>query len=320
MTPSPSSTGGPSLLRRLLVKRSLLELPLVRAAALDPDAVLEASGAGRVGDLGSGSDVIERPLLAQLPQASEALLRPDDLGWRLGNALDHAVEQRTRLWLAQVPAGEVARLRQVLGESLVHVLGPQDAQGQVVVGVHPADLVVAISDRGEAGKVFLRRCLDGTDTLRCSRRTLAAMRRARVAYTERTLGRRALANPVVLAYAAVFTYSCLRALPVTFVPGFDGHVWVLWAIDVATSVPYTWGILAMVTGRSLRRRTLGLVTTVVTFLAPYVYFWAQGKDYPHGVVAGVAAMILGALGLEVLRWARDVAVARGLRVAAPLQG
>lgn len=320
MTPSPSRAGGPGLLSRLLVKRSLLELPLVRASVLDPHATLEASGAGRVGDLGSGSDVMELPLLAQLAHCPDTLLSPDDLGWRLGNSLDHAVEQRTRLWLAQVPAVDVDRLRQVLGASVVHVVGPQDDQGQVVVGVHPADLVVELSDRGEAGQAFLRRCLEGTDTLRCSRRTLAAMRRAKVAFTERTLGRRALANPVVLAYVAVFTYSSLRALPVTFVPGFGGHVWVLWAIDVTTAVPYTWGILAMVTGRSLRKRLLGLVTTVVTFLSPYVYFWTQGRDYPHGVVAGVALMILGALALEALRWVRDAAVARGLRAAAPAQG
>ncbi|WP_194949408.1 hypothetical protein [Actinomyces trachealis] len=314
MTPSAPHHLGP--LGRLLALRSMLSVPLVQRTVLEPQALLTASGAGRIGDLGSANDVVERPLLAELAHADPTLLlQPDNLGWQLGNALDHAVEQRTRLWLAHLPAGAMERLRHVLGADLVHQVGPADANGKVVVGVHPADVIVSLSDRGEAGQGFLRKCLEGTDTTRCSRRTLAAMRRAQVAFTERTLARRAMSNPVFLAYVAVFTYSSLRALPVAFVPGFTGQVWVLWAIDVLTAIPYTWGILAMVSGRRLRVRVLGLLTTVVTFMSPYVYFWMQGRDYPHGVVAAVVTMILGAAALEGLRWLRDVVVARGLREA-----
>lgn len=309
--PAPRRLGP---LGRLLAWRSLLSVPLAQDRVLDPQALLTASGAGRIGDLRAGSDVVERPVLAAVAEADpSALLRPDDLGWHLGNALDHAVEQRTRLWLSLLPSTQVERLRTVLGGDLVHVVGPADADGQVVVGVHPTDLVVALSDQGEASRSFLRQCLEGTDTRRCSRRTLAAMRRAQVAFMERTLARRALANPVFLAYAAVFVYSSLRALPVAFVPGFTGHVWLLWAIDIITAIPYTWGILAMVAGRRLRTRLLGLATTIVTFISPYIYFWTQGRDYPHGVVAAVVAMILGAATLEGVRWLRDVVVAQGLR-------
>lgn len=312
MTPSAPRPLGP--LGRFLAWRSLLSVPLVQRRLLDPQALLTASGAGRVGDLGAGSDVVERPELAELAHADpDSLLRPDDLGWKLGNALDHAVEQRTRLWLAQLPAADVPHLGQVLGEDLVHVVGPADAADQVVVGIHPADLVVSLSDRGEEGRSFLRQCLEGTDTMRCSRRTLAAMRRAQVAFIERTVARRAMANPVFLAYVAVFAYSSLRALPVAFVPGFTGHVWVLWTIDLLTAIPYTWGILAMVAGRRLRTRLLGLVTTVVSFMAPYVYFWTQGEGYPKGVVAAVITMILGAAALEGVRWLRDSVVTQALR-------
>ncbi|SPT53531.1 Uncharacterised protein [Actinomyces bovis] len=310
----PASRRKPGLLSRLLALRSMLSVPLVQRTVLDPQALLRASGAGRIGDLRAASDVVERPLLAELADADPTtLLQPDSLGWQLGNALDHAVEQRTRLWLVQLPSAALERLRQVLGVDLVHQVGPADAEGRVVAGVHPADVVVALSDRGEAGRSFLRQCLEGTDTMRCSRRTLAAMRRAEVAFTERTLVRRAMSNPVFLAYAAVFIYSSLRALPVAFVPGFTGHLGVLWAIDVLTAIPYTWGIVAMFSGRRLRIRALGLLTTLVTFTSPYIYFWTQGRDYPHGVVAAVVAMILGAAALEVLRWLRDVVVSKGLR-------
>ena len=46
----------------------------------------------------------------------------------------------------------------------------------------------------------------------------------------------------------------------------------LWLIDILTAVPYTWGIVEMVTGRRLRWRLLGLATTLLTLLAPCVYF------------------------------------------------
>ena len=44
---------------------------------------------------------------------------------------------------------------------------------------------------------------------------------------------------MALAYVVVFIYSSLRALPVAFVPGFRGQWWVLWLIDILTTVPYT---------------------------------------------------------------------------------
>ena len=122
---------------------------------------------------------------------------------------------------------------------------------------------------------------------------------------------------MALAYVVVFIYSSLRALPVAFVPGFRGQWWVLWLIDILTAVPYTWGIVEMVAGRRLRWRLLGLATTLLTFLAPYVYFWIHGRDSPPGVLAIVVAMIVGSAGLEAARWWRDRVIVRGLEEAAP---
>ena len=100
-----------------------------------------------------------------------------------------------------------------------------------------------------------------------------------------------------------------------FVPGFHGQVWVLWTIDILTAIPYTWGLVEMVAGRRIRYRLLGLATTLVSFLAPYVYFWITGRDYPPWVITVVMAMIVGSAGLEALRWWRERLIVQGLAEA-----
>ena len=129
---------------------------------------------------------------------------------------------------------------------------------------------------------------------------------------------RLLHNPRFLAYATVFIYSSLRALPAVYAPGFRGNPWVLWTIDIVTAAPYTWGIIAMVAGRRRRIRFAGFLVTLITFVAPYVYFFLAGDDghgnhYPGWVVMVVIGLVLATFLLEGGRWLRDVAVARGLR-------
>jgi hypothetical protein len=88
-------------------------------------------------------------------------------------------------------------------------------------------------------------------------------------------------------------------------------------------VPYTWGIIAMVAGKRRRIRFAGFLVTLITFVAPYVYFFLAGDDghgnqYPGWVIMVVIGLVLATFLLEGGRWLRDVAVARGLR--APSDG
>ena len=165
---------------------------------------------------------------------------------------------------------------------------------------------------------YLHTVLEGTDPLRVSRHTLAALQEAKVDLVPRAGIVRLLHNPRFLAYATVFIYSSLRALPAVYAPGFRGNPWVLWTIDIVTAAPYTWGIIAMVAGRRRRIRFAGFLVTLITFVAPYVYFFLAGDDghgnhYPGWVVMVVIGLVLATFLLEGGRWLRDVAVARGLR-------
>lgn len=318
----------PAPFTRLLTARSVLDHPQARNHPLDAARIRDLAGLARCGDL-SARQVAVPQVLSDLASTTAAdLLAPDDVGWHLGHSLAHALEHGVRLWLCEVDRDAPERISAVLGEDLVHVVsfepwpdggigsdGTDGPDGTAVIAVSPLALVLSLAERSEASREYLRAVLEGVDTLRCPHRAIAALRAAGVAVMERPATVRLARNPVALAYVVVFIYSSLRALPVAFVPGFRGQWWVLWLIDILTAVPYTWGIVEMVAGRRLRWRLVGLATTLLTFLAPYVYFWIHGRDSPPGVLAIVAAMIVGSAGLEAARWWRDRVIVRGLEEA-----
>ena len=320
----------PTPLTRLLTARSVLDHPQVRRHPLDAAQIRDLAGMARCGDL-TVRQVATPSVLSDLASTTAAdLLAPDDVGWHLGHSLAHALEHGVRLWLCEVDRDAPERISAVLGEDLVHVVsfepwpdggigsdGADGPDGTAVIAVSPLALVLSLAERSEASREYLRTVLEGVDTLRCPHRAIAALRAAGVAVMERPATVRLARNPVALAYVVVFIYSSLRALPVAFVPGFRGQWWVLWLIDILTAIPYTWGIVEMVAGRRLRWRLLGLATTLLTFLAPYVYFWIHGRDSPPGVLAIVVLMIVGSAGLEAVRWWRDRVIVRGLEEATP---
>jgi len=350
--PVPSSS-----VMDLLALRSVTELPVVQRHLLDPEVLRTVAVVDRIGDL-TRFNVAEVPELAHV-SSPEELLTPDEHGWALGHALSLAVEHGQRLWLSEVTPQQLVRLHAVLGEDLVHVASldnpsldkaslddPQstgvsepgsagkgssggeggESSSTVVVAVSPRHLLDEWATGTPAQINYLRTVLEGTDPLRVSRHTLAALREAEVDLVPRASIVRLLHNPRFLAYATVFIYSSLRALPATFAPGFQGNPWVLWTIDIVTAVPYTWGIIAMVAGRRRRIRFAGFLVTLITFVAPYVYFFLAGDDghghgYPQWVVLVVIGLVLSTFLLEGGRWLRDVAVARGLRIPrAPREG
>lgn len=316
---------------RALTVRSVLDGPLARRRRIDAARIRELAGVTRCGDLGV-RQVVELPALADLATTTASQLRlPDGAGWRIGQALGHAIEQGVRLWLCEVAAEAVPLIARAIGDDLIHIVSLPEAEpenkpdvpataspapdGTVVIALSPLALLMALTDGDDDSRRYLRTVLAGVDTLRCSSRAIVALQRSGVEVVPRSRALRLLWNPVALAYLVVFVYSSLRAIPVAFVPGFHGQVWVLWTIDILTAIPYTWGLVEMVAGRRIRYRLLGLATALVSFLAPYVYFWITGRDYPPWVITVVMAMIVGSAGLEALRWWRERLIVQGLAEA-----
>lgn len=312
LPPLPARTAALPWPQRLLASGSLIDSAELPPAAWDPRVLTGLSRADRVGEIRSRGVELVEDLNALALDAPAALLAPGSArGRELGLRLRRAVERRCPLWLAIVSPDALPRLERLLGPGLLTVAGHPDEGGGVPVALSPLELVRAWS-KDPSRSAFLRRALAGADSLRTPGALVAALRGAGVQIRERSRLARLAITPKALAYLLVFVYSCVRALPVALVPGFTGSVWVLWSIDVLTAIPYTWGILAMVAGRRALTRILGLLVALLTFGAPYLYFGLHGKDCPPGALAVIIAMILGGIGLEVLRYLRDRLVSREL--------
>lgn len=337
----------------LLTLRSVVELPIVQRHALEAETLRRVAQVDRVGDLTcfNVAEVPELAQVHDAVGLLTPDEHGWALGHALSHAVEHG--QRLWLCeagpqqvdtLRRVLGEDLVHLANALADEPVPagaVLGgPVGATDGSTGSRTPAPgagtpdgpgagaargeggLVIALSprallDRWASGSPeqvhYLRTVLEGTDPLRVSRHTLAALREAGVGLLPRSSATRLMHNPRFLAYLVVFVYSSLRALPAALAPGFHGNPWVLWTIDIITAVPYTWGIIAMVAGKRLRIRMIGMVLTVTTFVAPYVYFFARGQDYPRWVLLAVGLLVAATLLLEGGRWLRDVGVARGVQ-------
>ena len=312
--------------------RSILDLPFTHAFALDPQAVINISGVARLSELNAKNVATVDSLRSLAHTNTQDFYAIDDAAEALGTALRMAISSRQLLWFSSLPRSDVDKVRNILGGDIVHVVGPelavdklddktlelpsalkQRGEPLVPIAVSPSELVQVWAHGTHKQKKLLAYLLEGTNTLVMQQKDLHALRKVGTKLIERNPVWRLLYNPKVLAYLVVMVYSSLRALPVVFVPGFHGNVWVLWSIDIITAIPYTWGIVEMITGRSFGRRMLGLLITLVTFVSPYVYFWANGRDYPVWVTIFVIALIVAACTVEYVRWLRDRAISAILR-------
>lgn len=312
--------------------RSILDLPFTHAFALDPQAVIDISGVARLSELNAKNVAIIDSLRPLAHTNTQDFYAIDDAAEALGTALRMAISSRQLLWFSSLPHSDVDKVQNILGGDIVHVVGAelavdklddsplelptalkQRGEPLVPIAISPSELVQAWAHGSLKQQKLLAYLLEGTNTLVMQQKDLQALRKVGTKLIERNPVWRLLYNPKVLAYLVVMVYSSLRALPVVFVPGFHGNVWVLWSIDIITAIPYTWGIVEMITGRSFGRRMLGLLITVVTFVSPYVYFWANGRDYPVWVTIFVIALIVAACAVEYARWLRDRAISAILR-------
>lgn len=312
--------------------RSILDLPFTHAFALDPQAVIDISGVARLSELNAKNVALIDSLRSLAHTNTQDFYAIDDAAEALGTALRMAISSRQLLWFSSLPHSDVDKVQNILGGDIVHVVGPelavdkldddvlelptalkQRGEPLVPIAISPSELVQAWAHGSLEQQKLLAYLLEGTNTLVMQQKDLQALRNVGTKLIERNPVWRLLYNPKVLAYLVVMVYSSLRALPVVFVPGFHGNVWVLWSIDIITAIPYTWGIVEMITGRSFGRRMLGLLITIVTFVSPYVYFWANGRDYPMWVTIFVIALIVAACAVEYVRWLRDRAISAILR-------
>ncbi|MBL3687042.1 hypothetical protein D3248_08780 [Leucobacter zeae] len=275
--------------------------PLIAGAPIDPDLLCGVAGVQRVAELGPRNTRVV-PI--------ESLIGPDSRARVLREALEcgaivvlagggDASELR-----AALPAGIAVR---VDGAGAI-ARGASDGSAVGAEAAHPAvyavNVAVLLRHSLERDGTATLRALAGMSTRRVHRDALALLPPSAPVHRESALSR-ALLHPSLPVYAIVFVYSSLRVLPVALVREFHGSLLVLWAIDVVTAVPYTWGVLAMLFDPRGRIRLLAAATTLVTFVVPYVYFWVNGRGYPPYVPIVIAVLTASSVILEAGRYLQE---------------
>lgn len=264
-----------------------LELPALRDAQIDHEAVLRTARVHQLAELGRRE--VREVSVADLTDADQLLINLRD-----------SIEDRCILWVCVVDSADDRIAIDEALPGLVRVLG-HHCGGATVIGLHTASITRSvITEHPEKLAVFT-----GIDTAYLPRDIVRSLTKAKVSLTHTNALMRLAREPKSWVYLTIFIYSSLRALPVMFVPQFHGSLLWLWVIDIGTAIPYTWGLLAMFTAAVPWVRLAGVLTTVITFIAPYVYFWLHGDDYPPYIVVVIVGMIVASIGVEVWRFTQE---------------
>lgn len=265
----------PSRLNRAVAyfSRRLDNHPAIASRTLNDEVIRDIAGIQRIADLTLRNTRITTADRLLDPATGPGIIR-------------EALEKGCLLLFIEVDQLDFPMLQYELGEDLQRVDEPSG--NPVALCVIHVDLLPH-SPLGQTEAV--RSQLHGMSTVRMRSAAIRSMppgielqRASRVA--------RIVNNPQFIVYLVVFVYSSLRALPVVFIKQFHGSLLVLWSIDIVTAIPYTWGVLAMLFAKRWQTRALGTLTTLATFISPYVYFWLHGRHYPPYVAVVIAALTL----------------------------
>jgi len=283
-------------------KTGIMSLPTAQNFAIDSEIVRKAAGVARISNLKS-SEVIEVSALASA-QHVEAVSRSksrDELdATRLlyARVLRDSLDQGHKVWLLNTHEKLVRHLEIMLGKEQIHRLGEtKEYMGSPTVpaAINPQEVVKsALRDETETGAMkreYLKETLKGVSDRYLDKEMLALLDVHDIPYERGSLLKRTLRHRKAMAYAAIAGYTVARAVPVANVEGFEGNAGIFFAIDFATAFPYTWGLVEAATAKKPVRRMIGGSVAAGSFAAPYVYFWAEGNDYPAWVNAAVGGIV-----------------------------
>lgn len=313
--------------RRDHKRRGILALPTCKEFSIDHTALAEAAGVENIADLKSDEVVEISGLAAQrvkTPYSGKtARAEKHDDGHGAENfdavislyskMMRDSLESGHKLWVMNTDEGLIRLFRGMLGEEQVRQIGESrtymgDPTTPVAISPHAVMReIFGNKDRADEhqGRIMhLKEILKGVDARKVPDDIQVMFEEHGVEF-ERVRGIRKMSKKELALHAGVLAYSASRGLPTLAVEEFDGSTATLVSIDLATSLPYSMGMVEMYKNQSLAKKAIGAAVAIPSFFAPYAYFWAeQGQGYP-GYVNGIAAAFLGGAAM------REVAGRRG---------
>lgn len=289
----------------LVTPEKLATSPALAAHSLSPEHVCDAAGVQRLAELGPHNTLVV---------AVSDVVEPQKRAHTLRKALERGV---VILFVESETVLDGLRLTNELRGIAVRLDEPPETGERALYGVNVTSLLRASLAAGDESQ--LTEALRGMPTHRTPHKALSLLPETMPVQRTSPL-QRVLSHPSLPVYLIVFVYSSLRVLPVALIREFHGSLLVLWTIDIITAVPYTWGVLAMLFAPKRRIRLLAALTTLVTFVGPYVYFWMHGRGYPPYVPIVIIGLTLASVLLEANRYRQEQALRQRYRSVSAVSG
>jgi hypothetical protein len=304
-------------------KTGLASLPTLEHFNCDPRLIAETAGVNRLNVL-SRNEVIEISGLSAAP-VSNGIESHDDLEIKIkksdtldavpalyGEMLRAAVEKGHRLWVSNMETGLMQVISGMIGEEHLITIGKsKEYMGPATtpVAINPRSVIESIFTvkEGEPAHMpyyrdYLRMILKGVNVDKVPKKFRKMLDENQVETERSSILQRTKQKKAELAVQAlIFGYSAARAIPGASVDDFHGSDRLFIGGDLVTSVTYTKGMWMFYAGRTMKEKAIGAALAGPSFIAPYAYYYAEGKDYPASVniVAGTLATI--GLAAEVIR-------------------
>ncbi|MFZ1250064.1 MAG: hypothetical protein WAR37_01265 [Candidatus Microsaccharimonas sp.] len=295
----------------------IFDLPTLRHFTIDPISLRDAAKVSRLSQIKKDS-IVEISGLGAVARkgnvsASEALESFDATRQLYSQALRHSVEQGHRLWVMNIDDDMQKFLTRVLGPQSYSVIGEKQkyiGDDTTPVALDPLEVTTAVlrADANAPGasrftnmnKEDIKKAFQGIDTLNLKASTVKLLHENDIETTtehpHRTQFNRLMRNKAATFYGFILGYSALRFTGAGSLEEFEGSVPAFAAIDIATAFTQVGSMEMYLKGKTRPIRLLGVAGTAASFAAPYMYFYANGQDYPWyaNVVAG-GAVALGAV-------------------------
>jgi hypothetical protein len=304
-------------------KTGLASLPTLEHFNCDPQIITETAGVNRLSEL-SRNEVVEISGLSAAP-VNNGIESQDNLEVKIkksdtldaipalyGEMLRAAVEKGHRLWVSNMESDLMQVIGGMIGEEHLTAIGERKKY------MGPATTPIAINPRNVIESIFtvkedepahmpyyrdyLRMILKGVNVDKVPKKFRELLDENQVETERSHLLQRTKQKKAELAtQALIFGYSATRAISGASVDDFHGSDQIFVGGDLITSVTYTKGMWMFYKGRTLKERAIGAALAGPSFIAPYAYYYAEGKDYPASV--NIVAGTLATLGLaaEVMR-------------------
>lgn len=293
--------------------KDILSLPTFKTFSCDPEKIKEVADIQNFGEL-KANQVVEISALSSEKKngdnAAKAALEDKlhAVPFLYASMLKDSIEKGHKLWISNMEEPLINVIGAMVGPDQLHKVGESKAymgDPTTPVAINPLSIVESVleSDKEymDVYKDYIRTVFKDVNVDKVPKEFAKMLRANGVETTRSSFAKRLVRSKEFIAQLAIFSYSVARVAPAAMVDEFEGSTAALLAIDVGTAVPYTHGVIKMYTGKTTKDKLLGAALAVPSFLAPYAYYYAEGKDYPTEVNAIAGTLVVGAIASEVLK-------------------